>query len=426
MAWHDLVMSLPAGSASTAIPQADAAPLVTLEDVQKARTLLEGVVHTTPLEESAALTAKLGGPVYFKCENLQRAGSFKVRGAYVRLARLSPEERARGVVAASAGNHAQGVALAAGVLNIESTVYMPQTAPLPKVTATRSYGAKVELVGDSVDEALVAAAEHAERTGAVFVHPFDHRDVIAGQGSLALEIMEQCPEVKTVVAAVGGGGLLSGILAAVKGISPETKVIGVQAEGAAAFPPSLMAGHPVALPQLSTIADGIAVGHPGELTFSHISQLADGVTTVSEEDLSRALLFCLERSKLVVEPAGAVGVAALLADPHKFEPPVVAVLSGGNMDPLLMLRVIEHGMASAGRYLHFSVRAVDRPGSLAALLGKIAAEGVNVLDVEHFRHNSRLPLGATEIFLSVETKGSEHSERLLTALRAAGYPVTPL
>ncbi|NIL57647.1 threonine ammonia-lyase [Salinispora arenicola] len=396
--------------------------LVGLDDVRRARELLAGVVRTTPLEPSRPLSGALGGPVWLKCENLQRAGSYKVRGAFVRISRLSAAERAEGVVAASAGNHAQGVALAAGLVGTHATVFMPVNAPLPKVAATKGYGAQVELVGNTVDESLVAAQTYAERTGATLIHPFDHRDVVAGQGTVALEILEQCPQVRTIVAGVGGGGLVSGIAVAAT-LRPDVRVVGVQAATAAAFPPSLAAGEPVRLPSFGTIADGIAVGRPGELTFRHVRALVDEVVTVREEDISRALLMLLERGKQVVEPAGAVGVAALLSGAVDVEAPVVAVLSGGNIDPLLMLRVIENGLAAAGRYLRVTVRCSDRPGQLASLLSEIAAQGANVVDVGHQRANPHLRLGEVEVALSVETRGTEHSDRLIGVLRASGYQV---
>jgi threonine dehydratase len=398
--------------------------LVTLEEVQAARHLLAGVVRRTPLEPCRPLSAKLAGPVWLKCENVQRAGSYKVRGAYVRIARLTPQERARGVVAASAGNHAQGVALAASKLGASATVFMPTGAPLPKVSATKGYGASVQLVGDNVDDALRAAEEFAERTGAVFIHPFDHPDVIAGQGTVALEILEQCPDVETIVTGVGGGGLISGIAVVVKSLRPQVRVIGVQSATAAAFPPSLAAGKPVRLSKYRTIADGIAVGAPGELTFAHVSKLVDDIVTVTEEDISRSLLLLLEHCKLVAEPAGSVGVAALLSGVVAAETPAVAVLSGGNIDPLLILKVIEHGLAAAGRYLRFTVRCGDSPGQLATLLSQIASQGANVVDVGHLRHDPHLRLGEVEVALSIETRGSEHSDRVLNALRTAGYPVT--
>ncbi|MEQ4301220.1 threonine ammonia-lyase [Plantactinospora sp. B6F1] len=398
--------------------------LVGLAEVTAARELLAGVTRVTPLEPSRPLSEALGGPVWLKGEHVQRAGSYKVRGAYVRIARLSAADRDRGVVAASAGNHAQGVALAAGLLGAAATVFMPVGAPLPKVAATKRYGARVEFVGNTVDESLVAAEDFANRTGAVFIHPFDHRDVIAGQGTVALEILEQCPEVRTLVAGVGGGGLVSGVAVAAKALRPDIRVIGVQAAGAAAFPASLKAGEPVRLPAFATIADGIAVGRPGEVTFAHVSKLVDEIVTVSDEDISRALLMLLERGKQVVEPAGAAGVAALMSGAiAAVEPPVVAVLSGGNIDPLLMLRVIEHGLASAGRFLRITVRCADRPGQLASLLGLIAEHRGNVVDVVHQRQNPHLRLGEVEVALSVETRGAEHSDRLISALRGCGYQV---
>jgi threonine dehydratase len=398
--------------------------LVSVDDVQAARALLRGIARETPIEPCRPLSAKLGGPVWLKCENLQRAGSYKVRGAYTQIVRLGDAERARGVVAASAGNHAQGVAVAAAACGTTATVFMPVGAPLPKVAATKGYGAAVQLVGSNVDEALVAAREYAERTGAIFIHPFDHPDTIAGQGTVGLEILEQVPDVKTVITGIGGGGLASGIAVAVKALRPDVQVIGVQAAGAAAFPPSLRQGHPVRLERLNTIADGIAVLRPGDLTFQHVSKLVDDVVTVTDEQISRALLMLLERGKLIVEPAGGVGVAALLSGAVKVETPVVAVLSGGNIDPLLLMRVIEHGLSLAGRFLRFTVRCVDRPGALASLLSLIAEHRVNILDVAHQRHDPQLRIGEVAVALSVETRGSEHSDRLLNALQAHGYQLT--
>ena len=400
------------------------ASLVTADAIEAARKALAGIVRMTPLEPSRPLSTTLRGPVWLKCENLQRAGSFKVRGAYLRISRLTAEERARGVVAASAGNHAQGVALAADLLGAQATVFMPIGAPLPKVAATRAYGAAVQFAGSSVDDSLIAAKEFADRTGAVFIHPFDHEDVIAGQGTVGLEIVEQCPEVRTIITGVGGGGLVSGIAVAAKAANPDITVIGVQAEGAAAVPVSLRAGSPQHVPG-RTIADGIAVGRPGDLTFAHIDALVSDVVTVSDEDITRALVLLLERGKLVVEAAGAVGVAALLSGAVADVPtPAVVVLSGGNIDPLLMVRVIERGLVAAGRYLRFTVRCPDRPGQLAALLTLIGQEGANIDDVVHRRHDPRLRLGEVEIDLSVETRGAEHSDILVSALRTAGYEVT--
>ncbi|MDT5034334.1 MAG: threonine dehydratase, partial [Actinoplanes sp.] len=264
----------------------------------------------------------------------------------------------------------------------------------------------------------------AEETGAVLIHPFDHRDVIAGQGTVGLEILEQCPEVGTIVTAVGGGGLISGVAVAAKALRPDVRIVGVQAEGAASYPASLAAGEPVMLREASTIADGIAVLRPGVRTFAHVSKLVDDMVTVSDEDLSAALLILLERQKTVVEPAGAAAVAALLTGAVSPADPVVAILSGGNIDPMLLLRVIEHGLASAGRFLRLSVRTGDQPGELARLLGKIAETRANIVDVMHSRHNPRLSFGEVEIQLSVETRGPDHSEGLIATLRDAGYTVS--
>ncbi|MGH8969072.1 MAG: threonine ammonia-lyase [Actinomycetes bacterium] len=394
---------------------------VTLDDVRAARELLAGVIRDTPVQGSRPLSERVGGPVWLKCENLQRAGSFKIRGAYTRISRLSGEERARGVVAASAGNHAQGVALAASLLGISSTVFMPEGAPIPKVEATRAYGADVRFHGHQVDEALVAAQEFAGRTGAVLVHPFDHADVVAGQGTVGLEILEQVPDVRTVVVCAGGGGLLAGIAVAVKTLRPDVRVVGVQAESAAAYPASLAAGRPVPLGEMATMADGIAVGCPGQVPFAMVRDLVDDVVTVSEESLSRALLLALERAKLVVEPAGAAGVAAVLDEPAAFEPPVVVVVSGGNIDPLLLMRVLRHGLAVAGRYLSFRVRISDRPGALVRLLAEVAEADASVVEVEHVRTDPRLRVDEVEVALQLETRGAEHCDEVMARLRDAGY-----
>jgi threonine dehydratase len=390
-------------------------------DVAAARTMLRDVVFQTPVLHSRVLSEAVGGPVYLKCENLQRTGSFKVRGAYFRIARLTEAERARGVVAASAGNHAQGVAFAAGLLGCEATVIMPEGAPLPKVEATRGYGAQVVLTGTSVEDAVAAALAFAERTGAVFVHPFDHPDVVAGQGTLGLELIEQCPQARTVIVPVGGGGLAAGIAVALRDADPSVRIVGVQAEAVASYPASLAAGHPVLIKAESTMADGIAVSRPGDVPFALMSDLVERVVTVSEESLSRGLLLCLERAKQVVEPAGAAGIAALLEYPRDFTPPVVVVLSGGNIDPLLLSKLLRHGLGAAGRYLAFRCRLPDHPGSLAKLLGDLAELGANVLEVGHERLVPRLHVNEVEVVLVVETRGPVHCEEVISALRAAGY-----
>jgi threonine dehydratase len=404
-------------------------PTVGLADVELARDLLAGVAIETPMEESRWLSALAGGPVSLKCENLQRTGSFKARGAYVRIARLTPEERTRGVVAASAGNHAQGVALAAQLLGIRSTVFMPEGAPIPKEKATRGYGAEVVFHGRYLEDALAEAHRFAERTGAVLIHPFDHVDIVAGQGTTGLEILEQTPDVETVLVPTGGGGLLAGVAVAIKAQCqvlgrPPVRVIGVQAAGAAAYPGSLAHGGPVALESMSTMADGIAVGRPGEITFAAVRDHVDEIITVSEDALSRAVLATLERAKLLVEPAGAAAVAALLEHPTAFPTPVVAVLSGGNIDPLLLGKVIRHGMAAAGRFLNLRVCIPDLPGGLAQLLVEISAVGANVLEVAHERISPTLHVDEVEVRLQLETRGEPHAAQVLARLRGQGYRVT--
>lgn len=402
---------------------------VTLDDVQQAAELLESVIELTPVEHSRALTNALGSEVYLKCENLQRSGSFKVRGAYVRMAKLSAEQKAYGVVAASAGNHAQGVALAAEQLGIKARIYMPLGAALPKIAATKSRGAEVILHGATVDEALAEAKRYAEETGAVFVHPFDNADIIAGQGTIGLEILEQVPDVETIIVGVGGGGLLAGISVTVRAVEEKLgrkiRIIGVQAEHAAAYPPSLAADALVPLKKVSTIADGIAVGRPGQMPFDIIKELVDDVHTVSEDDIARALIFLMERNKLVVEPAGSVPVAAVMD--REIEKKygnlgtTVCLLSGGNIDPMLMLKVIQRGLSAAGRYLTIKMMLQDRPGELTTISSIISSLDANVTGVDHTRVGGALSMGDVSITIDMETKGNEHCEEVLSALTDAGY-----
>jgi threonine dehydratase len=398
-------------------------PAVELADIETAAELLRGIAIRTPMEESRWLSSVVGGPVLLKCENLQRTGSFKIRGAYVRMHGLSAQQRERGVVAASAGNHAQGVALAAKMLGIEATVFMPVGAPIPKLNATRAYGARVIQHGHVIEDGLARAEEFAEETGATLIHPFDHRDIVAGQATCGLEVLEQATDARTVLVPTGGGGLIAGIATAVKAKRPDVRVVGVQAEGASAYPRSLAEGAPVALQSMSTMADGIAVGRPGDVPFSAIRQHVDEVLTVSEESISQALVLLLERAKLVVEPAGAVAVAAILDHPERFDTPAVAVLSGGNVDPLLLGKLIRHGMASSGRYLQLQVRIPDRPGGLARLLTELADEGANVLEVMHERTSATLSIDEVEVRLQLETKGADHAGAVLERLREHGYRV---
>ncbi|GAA3533443.1 threonine ammonia-lyase [Aeromicrobium flavum] len=391
-----------------------------LHDAREARNLLQGVSEVTPLTHSRWLEALTGRDVHLKCENLQRAGSFKIRGAYTRIARLSDEERSRGVVAASAGNHAQGVALAAKQLGAAATIFMPHGAALPKVQATRGYGAEVRFHGSGVTEALVAAQEFADETGATLIHPFDHPDIVAGQATVGLEIVEQLPEVATILVPLGGGGLTAGI-GLLKSERPDLVIVGVQAEAAAAYPDSLAEGMPVSADLGSTMADGIAVARPGDVPFDLIREHLDEVITVSEESMSQALIGLLERAKLLVEPAGAVGVAALLEHPDRFDGPIVPVLSGGNIDALLLLEVIRHGLASGGRFLMFRVRISDRPGELMRLLTALAEMDVNILNVHHDRGSEALGVREVEVALQVATRGTEHRADVWKRLVELGY-----
>jgi threonine dehydratase len=397
----------------------------TLAEIEAARIVVSKVADLTPLETSRFLSDVLGSPVYLKCENLQRTGSYKIRGAYNRLAQLSADERARGVVAASAGNHAQGVAFAARELGIKSTIFMPLGVALPKLQATRDYGADVVLRGNTVDEPLRAAAEFAAETGAVLIPPFDHKDVVTGQATLGLEIFDQLPDMATIIVPIGGGGLISGVASAVKQRALRdgrtVRVIGVQAENAASYPPSLSAGEPTEIKLLATIADGIAVSKPGALNFDIIRDSVDEIVTVTEDDIARALLVLLERAKLVVEPAGAVAVAAILAGKVAADGPTVAILSGGNIDPLLMQRVISHGLAASERYLKLKIMLPDRPGQLARTAELLAEANANVVEVLHTRHGRGLQISQVELDVSVETRGPEHRRQVIETLRSAGY-----
>ncbi len=399
--------------------------LVDLDAIHSARERLKGVAVQTPMDTSRALSDHLDGKCLIKCENLQRTGSFKIRGAYNLISRLDPKSTGE-VVAASAGNHAQGVALAADLSGLVSKVFMPEAAPLPKIAATKRYGAEVVLTGRDFGEAFDAAVAYAAEGDRVFVHPYDHPDVIAGQGTLGLELLEQTEELGTVVVPVGGGGLISGTAAALRAGGSKARIIGVQAAGAAAYPPSLAAGTPVKLESMSTIADGIAANEPGELTFAHVQEFVDEVVTVGDDAIAEALLFATERMKLVLEPAGAAGIAAVLQRAADLPPPVVVVLSGGNIDPLLLLRVIRFGMSSAGRYFAFHTRIPDRPGQLHQLIGLIAELGANIVGVEHRREGVRVHLGEVDVAMQIETKGPLHIQEVVKSLSEAGYTVESL
>jgi threonine dehydratase len=383
----------------------------TLREIEAARGRIGGLARVTPVYSSEALSRMSGRPVSLKAENLQRTGSFKIRGAVNRIAALTDEERGSGVVTASAGNHGQAVALAAREAGVKATV-MPEDAPMAKVDATRSYGAEVLLVGEGFDEANVAARERVD-AGATFIHAFEDEIVIAGQGTVGLEIAEQVDELETVVVPIGGGGLASGISLALSELRPGVKIVGVQAESCAPFAGDEEPGH--------TIADGIAVKTPGELTRRILEDRLEHVVTVSDREIAQAIVLLLERVKLVVEGAGAASVAALLRGKVPGEGPALALLSGGNIDATLLIEVARHGLTQAGRFLVMRTRLDDRPGALARLLGLIADERVNVLSVDHHREGMDLPVTGTEVELTLSMRDDEHCDELLARLAEWGY-----
>jgi threonine dehydratase len=395
-----------------------------LSEFEQALANVRQVAIETPVLHSHYLSKLVGQEVWLKCENLQRTGAYKVRGAFNRMSKLTKEEKKMGVIAASAGNHAQGVALAAKKLGIKATVYMPFGASLPKVAATRNYGAKVVLFGATFAEALKAAQEQAKQTGEIFIPPFDHIDVVLGQGTVGVEIMEQHPDVSTIVVAIGGGGLAAGVAVAAKltaqAMGKKVRVIGVQAENVAPYSVSIKSGKLTEVVATPTIADGIAVAKPGRVPFELIKQHIDKVVTVSEDEIAQAILVLMERSKQVVEPAGAVAVAALISGKAKAKGKTVAILSGGNMDPLLLQRVIRHGLSASDRYTNFSVMLPDRPGQLALTAEVIAGAHANVVEVLHTRHGNGLQISEVELNLSVETSGHEHRMEVVKALEKAG------
>ncbi|MEA3020721.1 MAG: threonine dehydratase [Actinomycetota bacterium] len=394
--------------------------LISAAEVADAAVRLRGIIRPTPVAGADSISKVAGRTVFFKPEQLQRAGSFKIRGAYNRISRLPAGVE---VVAASAGNHAQGVALAASLTGHGATIFMPATAPLPKVQATRDYGAEIRLVDGVVDDCIAAALGHAAATGAVCVPPFDDPLIIAGQGTVGVELLDEAPEVSVVVVPVGGGGLISGVAVAMKAARPGITIIGVEAAGAASVRRSLDAGALVQLDTISTMADGIALKAASELTLAHIGALVDDVVTVSEEEISRAVVLLIERAKAVVEPAGAVGLAALLAGRIPGSGPAVAILSGGNVDPLLLTKLIDHGLSAAGRYLVLRVVLGDRPGALAGLTSAVATMALNVLSVEHHREGLDLAVDEVEVVLTLETRDPAHRDEVVRDLRAAGYRV---
>jgi threonine dehydratase len=379
-----------------------------VSDVHEARRRLDGVarVRVTPVYSSETFSRRCGRQVWLKAENLQRTGAFKVRGAVNKLATLSEAERSAGVVAASAGNHGQAVAWAAREAGVHARIYVPQDAPMAKVEACRNYGAETVMEGIHFEDALVSAQRYVDESGATFVHPFEDPIVIAGQGTIGLELAEQAPDVRTVVIPIGGGGLAAGIGLALRSVIPDVRLIGVQA-GKSGY----------------TIADGIFVKHPGALTMSMLEHMLDDMVHVSDEEISQAIVLLLERAKLVVEGAGAVSVAALLSDKVAGEGPIVAVLSGGNIDPTLLISVMRHGLTTAGRFLVVRTRLADRPGELIKLLQLIAEERVNVVSVEHHREGLHLSVGETEVELTLTTRDREHCDEVLATLDARGYAV---
>jgi threonine dehydratase len=381
----------------------------TLADIEEARGRLRGIARETPVYGSETFSRIAGRDVLLKCENLQRTGAFKVRGAVNRLATLSDEERAAGVVAASAGNHGQAVAWAAREAGIPARIYVPQDAPMAKVEACRTYGSELIMGGEAFEDALAAAQADIHETGATFVHPFEDTVVIAGQGTIGLELAEQVPEAETVVIPVGGGGLASGIALALRATKPDLRLIGVQA-GLDGF----------------TIADGIFVKQPGELTMSILDDVLDELIDVDDELISEAIVLLLERAKLVVEGAGAVGVAALLGGKVGGSGPVAIVLSGGNIDPTLLISIMRHGLTLGGRYLVLRTRIPDRPGELVKLLSLIAEARGNVVSVEHHREGMDVPVAETEVELTLITRDQEHCALLLDQMRSWGYAVERL
>ena len=385
-----------------------------LPEIERAGERLDGVARVTPVFPSETLSRLAGRPVRLKAENLQRTGSFKIRGAYVKLASLEPEQRAAGVVAASAGNHGQAVAWAARELGAPARIFMPQDSPMAKVDATRSYGAEVDLTGPAFEETLEAAIAYVEESSSTFVHPYEDAAVIAGQGTIGLEVAEQVSELETVVIPIGGGGLASGISLALRAVRPGLRLVGVQAAG------TRPAGSGF------TIADGIAVKQPGELTMGILEQTLDDIVSVEDEQIAEAIVLLAERTKLVVEGAGAVGVAAILAGLTGGSGPVLALLSGGNIDASLMVQVMRRGLALSGRYLVLRTRVLDRPGELAKLLDLLAGERVNIVEVEHQREAVGVPVGHTGVELTLLTRDPEHCELLLAQMREWGYPVERL
>jgi threonine dehydratase len=381
----------------------------TLADIQEARQRLLGIAELTPIYLSESFSRRCGREVRLKAENLQRTGAFKVRGAVNKLTTLSPEERAAGVVAASAGNHGQAVAWAARELGIHARIFVPDTAPMAKVEACRNYGAETVLSGEYFEDAMAAAIVYVEETGGTFIHPYEDQLVVAGQGTIGLELLEQEPDVETVLIPIGGGGLALGISTALRALRPEVRIVGVEA-GREGY----------------TIADGIAVKVPSDFTIPLLEDLLDDIVSVTDEEISEAIVLLMERAKLVVEGAGAVGVAALLSGKAGASGTAVPILSGGNIDPTLLISVMRHGLTVAGRYLVARTQIADRPGELIKLLSLVAEERGNLIAVEHHREGMDIPVSATEVELTIVTRDEEHCLRLVEAMEERGYKVQRL
>ncbi len=396
--------------------------MLTLDKIYHAAFVLKDVARKTDLIEAPKLSKDC--QLYLKTENLQATGSFKVRGAYYKISQLSEEESAKGVIACSAGNHAQGVALAAKAFGVPATIVMPAGAPLSKVKATRELGANVVLHGSVYDDAYAEACRIQQETGATFIHPFDDPMVIAGQGTIGLEIMDDLPDVDTIVVPIGGGGLASGVAAAVKMLHPNVKVIGVQAAGAAGMKASIDAGHVVSLDAAKTIADGIAVKKPGELTFELCSRYLDEIVTVDDDEIAQTILFLMERGKMVAEGAGAAPVAAIMNRKFDVSGKVAAVISGGNIDVTMISRIIEKGLLRAGRMTKLRILMQDRPGQLEMASRIIAAEGANVMVVHHDRTDVDLDIRDAILEITMETQDRKHAQRVIDALRAGGFQVS--
>lgn len=398
---------------------------VNLADIEDARNILKGIINPTPIISDEKLAGELGARVYLKAECLQRSGSFKIRGAYNTISRLSDDEKKRGVVTGSAGNHAQAVALASRLLNIKATIVLPEFAPLTKVMATRSHGAEAILKGSTFDEAVAYSRELERERGYTYVHAFDDERVIAGQGTIGCEIADDLPDVTVIVVPIGGGGIISGIAIAAKSLIPNVRVIGVQAENVAAVNPSLKAGKPVEAKHQPSIADGIAVKRPGNLTLPIIQEFVDEVVEVSEEEIARGIFHCVQNAHLVVEGAGAAGVAAMIARKVRLDKndTACAVLCGGNIDGNLLNRVIEQVLVRQGRYVVFKLLVLDRPGSLAAMLDSVAESGANVIEINHQRAIWLAPLGYTGIEMILEVRDERHGREVHKHLENAGYRV---